>query len=174
MKGAAVELPEAVVTHHSSGRLRIRIPSRQGDAAYFSSLQAACSRWREGVRPQANPLTGSLLFCADRLELQAVADFGRTQGLFDLTTDPPPRPPIMHEVVKPVAGFDRTLTHLTGGRVDLPSGIFLMLLAFGIYEIAKGRWTAPPWYTAFWYAFGLVSMFVVKKGIGDTPGREHT
>ncbi len=173
MKEIAAELPEAYVCHHSAGRLRIRIPSRRGDPSFFSALQAACARWREGGHLEAHPLTGSLLFCADRLDAQAVADFGRKQGLFNLHTEAPPRRPIMHDVVKPVAGLDRSLAQITGGRIDLPSGIFLALLGFGIYEIAKGRWTSPPWYTAFWYAFGLVSMYVIEKGLRDTPDREH-
>jgi hypothetical protein len=166
----AAVLPEAFVSHHSSGRLRIRIPSRRGEEDFFSSLEAACARWHARARTRTNPLTGSVLICADAIDREELADFGRAQGLFDLQTQSGSRRPVMHDMVKPVAGLDRSLTLLTGGRVDLASGVFLTLLGFGIYEIARGRWTSPPWYTAFWYAFGLVSMFVIEKSVRAIPG----
>jgi hypothetical protein len=77
----------------------------------------------------------------------------------------------MHSLVQPVAGVDRSLRAVSGGKVDLPSAIFLALLGTGIYELVRGRFSAPPWYTAFWYAFGLVSMYVIEKAAQGDPAR---
>jgi hypothetical protein len=41
------------------------------------------------------------------------------------------------------------------------------LVITGVYQILRGQFRTPPWYTAFWYAFGLLTMFVVKKSISD-------
>jgi hypothetical protein len=166
------EVPEAFIAHHSPNRLRIRIPDRRGDSAFFASVQEACAR--KGGRPEASPETASLLFVGEAAAVQAVADLGREQGLFELRTGTPSHRPIMHEAVKPVAGLNRSIQQVTGGRIDLPSGIFLMLLGFGIYEILRGRFSTPPWYTAFWYAFGLVSMYVIEKGVRTAPDPENT
>ncbi len=81
------------------------------------------------------------------------------------------RVPLMHSLVQPVAGVDRSLRAVSGGKVDLPSAIFLALLGTGIYELVRGRFSAPPWYTAFWYAFGLVSMYVIEKAAQGDPAR---
>jgi hypothetical protein len=73
----------------------------------------------------------------------------------------------MSRVVPPAKAVDRKLLDLTGGTLDLPSGLFLALVITGVYQILRGQFRTPPWYTAFWYAFGLLTMFVVKKSISD-------
>lgn len=170
MKEDTAELPEAVVCHHAAGRLRIRVPSRRGDAAFFAAVQDLCAR--KGKRPEVNPQTASLLFVGSAAALDEIAGLAREEGLFRLRAGSLPHRPVMQEAVRSVAGVNRSLEQLTGGRIDLPSGAFLMLLGFGIYELLRGRWTVPPWYTAFWYALGLVSMSVLEKGVRANPG--HT
>jgi hypothetical protein len=78
----------------------------------------------------------------------------------------------MHNLVQPVAGLDRSLRAVTGGKVDIPSAVFLALLCSGLYQLMRGRISAPPWYTAFWYAFGLVSMYVIEKAAGIDVARQ--
>ncbi len=170
MNEVSAELPEASVCHHAAGRLRIRVPSRRGDTAFFAAVQDACAR--NGKRPQVNPQTASLLFVGSAAAPEEIAVLGREEGLFRLRLGALPHRPVMQEAVRSVAGVNRSLEQLTGGRIDLPSGVFLMLLGFGIYELLRGRWTVPPWYTAFWYAFGLVSMYVLEKGVRANPGHE--
>ena len=91
---------------------------------------------------------------------------------FDLMTAEPPSLPVMHSIVQPVASIDRSLRTITGGKIDLPSGIFFALLGTGIYQLARGRFIMPPWYTAFWYAFGLVSMYVIEKAAKGEAARQ--
>ena len=118
-------------------------------------------------RIEANALTGSVLFEGDGLSVGAVADHARAHGLFDLAPGPSEPLPLMSRVLPPVRAVDRTLLDITNGTVDLPNGIFLALVATGLYQILRGQFRVPPWYTAFWYAFGLLTMFVVKKSVGD-------
>jgi hypothetical protein len=47
--------------------------------------------------------------------------------------------------------------------LDLPGMIFLSLLAVGLWELAIGNFKRPPWYTAFWYAFGLFSKAIFDE-----------
>lgn len=164
-----MELPRASVCHQSARRLRIKIPSRRGDAGYFSKAVAALSRLRRFDRLAANPQTGSLLFEADAVDAGEIAGYAAENGIFALQTAPVENRPILHGVIGPVRQADRVLRSLTAGKIDLPSGIFLGLLASGLYQLARGRISQPPWYTALWYAFGLATMYAVEKSVKGNP-----
>jgi hypothetical protein len=125
------------------------------------------SKVRSFRRVEANARTGSVLFEGDGLSAGAIADHARAHDLFDFAPGPSEPVPLMGRVLPPVRAVDRTLLDITNGTVDLPSGIFLALVATGLYQILRGQFRVPPWYTAFWYAFGLLTMFVVKKSVGN-------
>jgi hypothetical protein len=57
----------------------------------------------------------------------------------------------------PIGRVHDGLHRFTGGELDLISVAFLGLLVLGIYQLSKDDIPAPPWYTAFWYAFGVFS-----------------
>ena len=40
---------------------------------------------------------------------------------------------------------------------------FGVLLALGIYQISRGNFMAPAWYTAFWYAFGVLTKTLIDR-----------
>ena len=44
---------------------------------------------------------------------------------------------------------------LTGGDMDIAGIAFVTLLGLGIYQISRGNFIAPAWYTAFWYAMNI-------------------
>jgi hypothetical protein len=46
---------------------------------------------------------------------------------------------------------------------DLTSALFAALVIFGISELIRGHWKTPPWYTAFWYAFGGYSKVLLDQ-----------
>ena len=78
-----------------------------------------------------------------------------------------------HAQHRPTGGEHRPVAaHDHRGKIDLPSGIFFALLGTGIYQLARGRFIIPPWYTAFWYAFGLVSMYVIEKAAKGGAARQ--
>ena len=53
-----------------------------------------------------------------------------------------------HQVNTQIQGF-------TKGELDVPTLSFIALLAVGIYQISRKNFTAPAWYTAFWYALNI-------------------
>ena len=167
-----MDLPEASISHQSVDRLRIKVASRKGDAGYFANVLKSLSGLRKFKHLAANPLTGSVLFIAESLDSGEIVVYAREHGLFHLTTAETPNLPVMHSIVQPVASIDRSLRTITGGKIDLPSGIFFALLCTGIYQLARGRFIIPPWYTAFWYAFGLVSMYVIEKAAKGEAARQ--
>jgi hypothetical protein len=51
----------AFVAHRTASRLRLRVPSRRGDDAYFSALERTLSQCDHVVSAQGNALTGSIV-----------------------------------------------------------------------------------------------------------------
>jgi hypothetical protein len=172
-KDDAVELPEASICHRCAGRLRIKIASRKGDGAYFADLVKGLGGVLKLKHLEANPLTGSALFIGEDIDPEKLAVHAHERRLFHLIPAAEAQSqPLMHNLVQPVAGLDRSLRAVTGGKVDIPSAVFLALLCSGLYQLMRGRISAPPWYTAFWYAFGLVSMYVIEKAAGIDVARQ--
>jgi hypothetical protein len=67
---------------------------------------------------------------------------------------------LVQNAAAPLSGFSRAINQLSSGKVDLPSALCLGLLIYGIVELARGRLSRLPWYTAFWYASELFYKFI--------------
>ena len=147
-------IPEAVLSHATPGRSRLKVPSRKGDKAYFSSLKEFFSGF-EGVSVvQANALTGSVLLLHSG-ELKSVAEFAEEKALFKLRRLKPAAKSLSRDVANAFSDFDGRVKRLTSNELDVPGIAFVTLLGFGIYEIARGNYAAPAWYTVFWYALNI-------------------
>jgi hypothetical protein len=152
-----VALPEAHIGHRTSQRLRLKIPSQKGHAAYFSTVAESFARGEDWAVARVNPLTGSVLFVGKALDIDAIAEHAREKGLFALGPSENPPPHVARSVAAPLGDLSRQVRRFTGGHLDLPAIVFVGLLTAGVVEIARGNFGAPPWYTAFWYAFGVFS-----------------
>jgi hypothetical protein len=160
-----VNQPRAVVVHSSGERQRIRIPSRRGDHDFFEKVrQAAEQSPFELVR--ANVLTGSILFQGKHVDREAVTRFGRDSDLFRIASTMP-APALARRISAPLTTLDDTIKRLSAGQLDLPGALFILLLFTAVYEIARGRLRTPPWYTAFWYAFGLFTKTLIDRDKDD-------
>jgi hypothetical protein len=156
-----VNLPEAVVVHSGASRLRVRIPAGRGDMKYIAKVRAAALKSRiEFIR--ANATTGSILFQGENATAEAVAAFGRDNDLF-VIQPALPAPSLAKRISTPLASCNRSLQQLSAGQIDLPGAVFVLLLITALYEIARGRLRTPPWYTAFWYAFGLFTKSLLDR-----------
>lgn len=163
------QIPVARVTHVSPGRLRLRIAEHRDDPGYFSSLVKILGRELE-CAVEAFPITGSLLLQDCPASLDELSRLAESKRLFTLTP-PVGRTPFPGHVKRLLALVNQDLRKITQGRLDLPSSAFAALLATGIYQLVRGRITAPPWYTAFWFAMGLYTTSLAKNPDPD-PGEE--
>jgi hypothetical protein len=66
-------------------------------------------------------------------------------------------------LVEPVSQLNQNIKRFSGGALSGETMIFLLLLGFGAYELLRGGFRRPPWYTAFWYAFGLYTKSIVDR-----------
>jgi len=160
-------LPQAIVSHQTTERLRIKIPSRKGDAAFFASVKQSFDRDLKYSLVHVNALTGSVLIVDPDIDLEEVSNCASRERLFTLENRLVPVQPIGRTVFAPVLDLNRKISGFTDGAVDFPGLIFLALCGFGIYEILRGNFKPPPWYTAFWYAFGIFTKSMVDRTRGE-------
>lgn len=156
-------LPEAHVSHQSAKRLRIKIPSHKGDWDYFQSLGKKLVKYQDFDVLQLNPVTGSVLLLDERLDVAGIEAYASENGLFDLRRAATRAVPLSRRIAEPLSDTSSFLSRTTGGFLDLPGAAFLLLLGVGLYEIVRGNFRTPPWYTAFWYAFGVFTKCIVDK-----------
>jgi hypothetical protein len=160
-------LPQAIVSHRTAERLRIKIPSRKGDGAYFSAVKHSLDRDLKYRLVQVNAMTGSVLIVDSGVDLESLADRASRGGLFTLEHRLAPVQPLGRTVFAPLLELNRKISGFTEGAVDFPGLVFLALCGFGIYEILRGNIRPPPWYTAFWYAFGIFTKSMVDRTLGE-------
>jgi Heavy metal associated domain 2 len=172
MSAPMVDLPEdAYLSHVSKGRLRLKIPSRKRDAGFFIQLQTALSTVPGFEQVQGNPLSGSLLILhADPVELpEVIASLKKTSPAPGLNGNSSKKPnTVYRKVTSTFRQVNKGVRGFTGGELDVPTLSFIALLAVGIYQISRKNFTAPAWYTAFWYALNI--FLKSKKDNGQETG----
>jgi hypothetical protein len=154
-------LPEARLCHASPGRLRIRIRQKRGDGAFFQRVKEALAAHFGSAAVAVNPVTASLLVEGASVSPAEVAAFAREAGLCALDLTPGPRREGVQNIISPLRTADARLRQISNGTLDVPSGVFVALVVYGVVEILRGNFQAPPWYTAFWYAFGVFTKTLV-------------
>ena len=163
-------LPEAHVCHTSKNRIRVRIPSKKGDAEYFRTLRDGLAALKKFETVEVNAVTGGVLFCGEGAAVSPISEAGEAGSFFSLREKPPLRAvPLSRRLAQPVQDASAFLTRNTGGLVDLPGLAFVLLLGIGAYQVLLGNLRSPPWYTAFWYAFG-----VFTKSLADMASKEES
>ena len=153
-------LSEARVKHATHERLRLKIPGRRGDTSFFDMVTAGIVKETHVTEVRCNPRTGSVLCLGSAIDIGAVAQLGETAGLFSLSQKEADRRTMSHRVAGALNKADKDIGRFTAGELDLSSLVFVSLLGVGVYQLIRGNLTAPPWYTAFWYAFGVFTKTV--------------
>ncbi|OEU48761.1 MAG: hypothetical protein BA872_01770 [Desulfobacterales bacterium C00003060] len=150
-----VKLPDARITHSTSARLRIKIPSKKGDNSYFESLEQSLSGCNGVQGVETSPVTGSVLLFHDA-NMKGISRFAEEKGLFKVGTWGGEPTPLVRRVRAGFEDLDRRTKRLTGGQLDLSSAVFFSLISLSIYQIVRGNFYAPAWYTSLWYGLNMV------------------
>jgi hypothetical protein len=164
-------LPKARVAHVSPGRLRLRIVEKRGDRAYFEKVESALGSQPDFAAAQVQVTTGSLLMVGKNATIPGAADFGRKNDLFDLKEQSAHPDQLIWDTAAPVQAFSGHIRRFSGDTLDLSSGLFFGLLLFGLFELLRGNWKTPPWYTAFWYAAGIYSKSLLDRVGGQDASK---
>ena len=150
-------VPEARIVHRIAGRMRVRVPSRRGDPAYFASVEETLRSLPGVERVEADPMTGGILILHRvdparyrRLCVSEEPFSGEGRG-----TRKGGGTAVHDALGAPFVSLGKRIRDFTGNAADLSGLAVLGLLSVGVYQIARGNFGAPAWYTAFWYAFGI-------------------
>jgi hypothetical protein len=164
----AMGLPGAFICHQSPRRLRIKIASQKGNVEFFDQLQNTLARLQTFDRLEVNALTGSVLLVDKNLNVDHIAEHARDLRLFDLMDQNDSRSSITTQLVSNLGDLNNSIRRLTSGEIDLVGSLLLVLLISGLTELIRGNLRMPPWYTTFWYAFGLYKLAsVIEKKSHD-------
>jgi hypothetical protein len=148
--------PKAKISHQTSSRLRLRIPAKRRDAAYFSALQEELSHCPGVLKVELNPLTGSVLV-HHRSAAQALVDYAEERQLFSAGTEENPKAPpnpISDRLSRQFAKVNQSLGDLTRGEIGLSDVALLSLIGLGLFQIFKKK-ILPEAVTLLWYATSL-------------------
>jgi hypothetical protein len=159
------EFPEdTYLSHVSKGRLRIKIPSRKRDVGFFTELQNALAAFSGLDQVEANPLSGSVLIVHSQLPEELAALIKKLSGHSSRKNKAPKPNSIQQMVTGTFRQVNNRVQGFTKGELDVPTISFIALLAVGIYQISRKNFTAPAWYTAFWYALNIFLKARGKNG----------
>lgn len=155
-------LPDAHCTHQVAGRFRVRIPAAKGNKVFFTHVQEQLARCPLITAAVANAVTGSVLI-SHTGNMRTIADYAEKNNLFRLTQDRKNPGGVAHATIATYKTLDAQIKKLSGGELDLPHTAFLTLVGAGVYQISRGKFGAPAWYTAFWYALNIFLKAQAKK-----------
>lgn len=144
--------PQGRVSHLTTGRMRVKIPEKRGDAGYFKEVEDRLRTWDSVDRVETNPLTGSILvFFSDLAELFAEHEAGNDLFSIDYDELANEAVDLASRAVEAFERADKTVHHWTGGTANLRTAIFASLLIGGLYQVLRGN-IAAPGATLLWYA----------------------
>lgn len=138
-------IPRALLDYLAAGRLRLRVPSRRGDTAYFQRVTDGLKGAAGVVRVDCNPRTASVLLLLEpTVGAVQVRQIGTQRGLFALDRAAPRADVVLNAAGEQLARFCQRLAVVTGGRpapADLLVG--LLLLGLGVRQLLHGEIMAP-------------------------------
>ena len=157
-------LPDARIVHQTSERMRLKIPSKKGDEYYFLSLKKELSQHKGIEDLEINPLTGSLFVRHNGDSRQDLIHVPESKELFKVVTVQEQQHDTLSTLVSGLFNsVNNMIKDITKKELDIPSIAFLALISVAIYQIARGNFTAPAWYTALWYGTNIFLKSQAKK-----------
>lgn len=148
MPETSTPLPLAEVVHHLPGRVRLRVDSRRGDAAFFANV-AKRGAQIPGVRAiKANPRTGSLLVEYDGAP-DALLRLAREHGVLRIASPAPRAVPRMARSRRFV-------------RVQPLSVAAAGLAGLGLFQATRGRLLGSATEN-LWNAYGAYAQMNRKR-----------
>jgi hypothetical protein len=145
--------PAGIVTHRMNGRVRLRIPDKRRDTAYFARLNETLSRCPGVESVIVNPLTASALITGP-VDADEVIVYGENSDLFRL--EPRGFVPFAERVTHRLHHVDERVREATSGQLDLNSVAVMGLFGTVLWQLSRRR-VLPEALTVLWYAASLLA-----------------
>jgi hypothetical protein len=171
------ELPEALVCHLTHGRLRVRIPPKRRDEAFFRAVKECLASWDSVDAVEVNPLTASVLvhfrdlgalFAENALKNDLFAvDFEALRAEHER-----PHQAVTDWAKQRWADADKALRRWTDGNADIRSAAFIIAVLGALVQLYRGQ-IAPPAATLLWDAGDMLRVWqtALDKPSEATPER---
>jgi len=154
-------LPAARISHFTARRLRIRVPEKRRDTAFFAAVAERLATWESVERVETNPITASVLIHfsdPQRLFLEAIAKNDLFDIDFDAAFAESSEPIVNRAAVQSFETADQTLRRWTQNQIDIRGVLFAVLLAGGVFQLLRRRIDTPA-PTLLWYAGDLIGLW---------------
>jgi hypothetical protein len=172
-------LPAARISHFTARRLRIKVPEKRRDRAFFDTVAEHLATWDSVERVETNPLTASVLIHFSdpaRVFLEATAKNDLFDIDFDAALGGSSEPVVTEAAVRSFETADHALRRWTQNRIDMRGVLFVLLLAGGVFQLLRRRLDAPA-PTLLWYAGDLIGLWndrgpdsAIAASSGPVPG----
>jgi Heavy metal associated domain 2 len=161
--------PNGRITHRMNGRVRLRIPDRRRDSAYFARLKETLSRCDGVESVLVNPLTASALISGSA-EADDIVVFAENSGLFRLEARG--FVPFAERLSHQLHQVDDRVREATSGQLDLSSAAAIGLLGATLWQVSRRR-VLPEAVTILWYAASLLANPPVWPASPALKASEH-
>lgn len=144
---------KAHVVHHIPGRVRLRVPSRRRQPAFFHDVKKRLEGLDSVSSVSVNPTSGSVLIRYQG-QIEQVLAQAATVGLVELlevTTDLPFLEPIAEQLISRLGDIDQTISKRTQGALDGRSALLAGFLVAAIVQAFRGSLLGPA-IPLLWYA----------------------
>jgi hypothetical protein len=153
-------VPEAQICHQVARRLRLKVPMKKGEGSYFVQIQESLSRMEGIDYLKVNSTTGSIVV-HHTASMDEIAEYARAQKLFTLVekvADPSKEASLARDATRIFRLIDAKVAGFFNGYMGLSELTFVLLMGSGLYQLLRGKLTAPLWHVAFWYALNIFLM----------------
>jgi Heavy metal associated domain 2 len=154
--------------------MRVRIPDKRRDTAFFDDIADRLSRWQGVERVEANPLTASILFyCSDPHQL--LADITARNDLLAIDFNAARRASetLRNRAAQHFGSADAALRRWTEGELDIRGLLFIVYLVGGVYQLLQGRVSASA-PSLLWRAGSLIGLWDVWPAASSGTPAEPT
>jgi hypothetical protein len=143
----------AYVVHHTPGRVRLRIPGRRNDGAFFRDVEERLKQCASVREVRSNPETAGILvrYTNDASLMTEIAEAGLSE-LVRVEFGLPPIEPIGQRFAQRLQTIDRGIQTATRGQVDGSGLTLLALLCSSFFQIVRGREVFGAAVPLLWYA----------------------
>jgi len=157
--------PAARISHFTPRRLRIKVPEKRRDRAFFETVAERLAAWNSVEGVETNPLTASVLIHfsdPERLFLEAAAKNDLFDIDFDSAFGDSAAPAVTEAAVRSFETADHALRRWTQNQIDMRGVLFVLLLAGGVVQLLRRRLDAPA-PTLLWYAGDLIGLWSDRR-----------
>jgi hypothetical protein len=154
-------LPAARISHFTARRLRIKVPEKRRNTAFFAAVAERLAAWESVERVETNPVTASVLIHfsdPQNLFLEAVAKNDLFEIDFDAVLADSSEPVVSRAAARSFETADHALRRWTDNQIDIRGVLFLILLAGGVFQLLRRRVDTPA-PTLLWYAGDLIGLW---------------